>query len=57
MLGFVVGIDEDVINVSNYKPMEHILEDVVDKSLKNTRTISQTVWHNKISILTGTGKE
>jgi len=45
VLGNVVGIDEDVVQIYDDYDVNHICEDIIHKSLKSSRCISKPFRH------------
>ena len=43
---FVVGIDEDVVEVNDYADIEHVKENVVHESLKSGWSVGESEWHD-----------
>lgn len=54
---WVSGVDQDVINVYNYRLVQHVSEYVIYKRLENGRTIGEPEGHNKILIVATAGGE
>ena len=45
VLGHVVRVYEDIVEVYNYTNIQHIAEDVIHKSLKGGGSIGKSEWH------------
>ena len=43
---FVVGIDEDVVEVNDYADIKHVGEDVVHESLKSGWSVGESEQHD-----------
>ena len=43
---FVVGIDEDVVEVNDYADIEHVGEDVIHESLKSGWSVGESERHD-----------
>ena len=44
----VLGEDEEVIQVHEDTPIQHVTECVTDKGLENSRDVSDSERHNKV---------
>ena len=45
VLGYVVRVYEDIIEVYYYTNIQHVAEDVIHKSLKSGRPIGKSEWN------------
>ena len=43
---WIVGVDEDIIQVDNNTDIEHVREDIVHKSLKSGQSIGESKRHD-----------
>ena len=57
VLGDVVGIDEDVVEVDDHIDVEEIREDVVHETLESCRSVGESEGHNRLFKGTITGTE
>ena len=47
VLGRIVGEDEYVVRINNHTHIQHVLEDIVHKSLKGGQSICESIMHDK----------
>ena len=48
MLFLCFGENKDVVEIDNTYDVEEVTEDILNESLKSCRSISQTIWYNKM---------
>ena len=57
MLGVVLGVDEDIVEIDDYEEIDHVREDVVHKRLESGRRVRHPERHDEIFEGTVTGAE
>jgi hypothetical protein len=45
------GEDEDVIEVDEDKPVQHVMENIINPSLEHSRGVGKAKWHNQILVV------